>query len=102
MSNYNRGNDVAADDYADKAGQDQELEDAVENIVVRKMADQGWLATNIDALMACSDCTDGVTDFARELAGYSTDHRYAQDYFARLNKALRARAYDQAEDEIDG
>lgn len=102
MSNYNRGNDVAADEYADKVSRDQAFGDEVERIACEKLESAEWRAVNIDALMACSDCTDGVTDFARELAACSFDHRYAQDYFARLVNLLKARAYDQAEGEVNG
>lgn len=102
MSKYNRGNDVAADDYAEKVSCDQAFGDEVERIACEKMESAEWRSVNIDALMACSDCTDGVTDFARELSASSFDHRYAQDYFARLVNLLKARAYDQAEGEVDG
>lgn len=102
MSKYNMGNDVAADDYADKVSSDQAFGDEVERIACEKMENAEWRAVNIDALMACSDCTDGVTDFARELAASSLDHRWAQDYFARLVNLLKARAYDQAEGDVNG
>ena len=102
MSKYNKAHDLAADDYAEKLSQDQAFGDEVERIACEKLESEDWRAVNIDALMACSDCTDGVTDFARELADCSIDHRYAQDYFARLVNLLKARAYDQAEGEING
>ena len=102
MSKYNMGNDVAADEYADKVSRDQAFGDEVERIACEKLESAEWRAVNIDALMACSDCTDGVTDFAIELAAASLDHRYAQDYFSRLVNLLKARAYDQAEDEVNG
>src|SRR5574344_1281432 len=102
MSNYNRGNDIAADDYADKLGQDQAYSDCIDAIASRKLESREWLATNIDALMACSDCVDGVTMFAWDIADVFTEGRGRHCFFDRLQNQLKARAYDQAEDEIDG
>ncbi len=102
MSNYNRGNDVAADDYAEKISQDQAYDESVDAIASRKMDDREWLATNIDALMACSDCVDGVTEFAFDIADVFTTGRGRDSFFDRLQNQLKALAYDQADGEIDG
>lgn len=102
MRNYNRGNEMAADDYAEKISQDQAYSDCIDTIAASKMANREWLATNIDALMACSDCVDGVTVFAWDIADVFTTGRGRDSFFDLLRKQLKARAYDQAEGEIDG
>lgn len=102
MSNYNRGNDIAADDYADKISQDQAYSDCIDATASRKLESREWLATNIDALMSCSDCVDGVTVFAWDIADVFTTGRGRDSFFDLLRKQLEARAYDQAEEEIDG
>lgn len=97
---YSKGNDVAADCYASKLADDQAYEESVDAIADRLMADTGWRALNIDALMSSSDCTDGVTDFAIEMAEFTEHEGLAVAYFRSIMKRLRARAYDQAEYEI--
>lgn len=99
---YAKGNDMAADDYADKITQDQAYSECIDTIAASKMDNREWLATNIDALMACSDCVDGVTEFAFDIADVFTTGRGRDSFFDLLRKQLEARAYDQAEGEIDG
>lgn len=99
---YSKGNDIAADDYADKISQDQAYSDCIEAIASRKLESREWLATNTDALMSCSDCVDGVTMFAFDIADVFTTGRGRDSFFDRLQNQLKARAYDQAEGEIDG
>lgn len=101
MSKHNFGNDVAADGYAEKAGKDQSAFDIVEHIASKKLDDHEWVATAIDGLMSCSDCRDGVTDFARDLADVLTGQRGVDSYFRLLTKMVRDAAYDQAEAVIE-
>lgn len=98
---YSKGNDIAADDYADKISQDQAYSDCIDAIASRKLESREWLATNVDALMTCSDCVDGVTMFAWDIADVFTEGRGRDGFFDLLRKQLKARAYDQAEEEFD-
>ena len=101
MSKYNRGNDVAADDYAENADKYQAEYDWVEHIATKKLEDREWVATTIDGIMSCSDCVGGVTDFAFELADVLLHNRNRDSYFYDLAKLVKASAYDEAEHEIE-
>ena len=101
MSKYNKGNDVAADDYAEKLSQDQASYDQVEEIATKKLEDREWVATTIDGIMSCSDCVGGVTDFAFELADVLLHNRNRDSYFYDLAKLVKESAYDEAEHEIE-
>lgn len=97
---YGKGNDMAADDYADALSQDQAYGDEVERIAMLKYEDADWRASAIDELIGDNIGAKGVSLYAYDLAdlvrGYDP-----KPFFSRMRDTLMAKARDESEEEIE-
>ena len=99
---YNRGNDIAAEQYAAQVGEDEAAGDRIEALKCRRCEDVNWLAGAIDDIIAMDDLTqNGHTRLAADLADVLYDAANAEYVIRKLRRIVEAKAYEEAEQEVE-
>ena len=102
MRMYDKGNDIAADQYAAECSKQGADSDWIEARKDELLFNAVWVAENIDEVIGCDDLnSDGNTHHAADIANILIGGYDARGFFESLRKAVAARAYDQAESELD-